>query len=39
LSNPAYFGVNLYEFGLGEKVEDLFAKMLAGPGAVRQALK
>ncbi|MCL2442270.1 MAG: mannitol dehydrogenase family protein [Treponema sp.] len=38
LSNPLFFGVNLYEFSLGEKVEDLFTKMLAGPGAVRKVL-
>jgi fructuronate reductase len=28
LSNSAYFGVNLYDVGLGEKVEELFAQML-----------
>jgi len=39
LSNPAFFGVNLYDVGLGQKVEDLFTQMLAGPGAVRQVLK
>jgi fructuronate reductase len=39
LSNPAFFAVNLYEAGLGEKVEELFSQMLAGPGAVRQTLK
>jgi len=38
LSNPAFFGVNLYEAGLGEKVENLFTRMIAGPGAVRQTL-
>ncbi|MDR2542442.1 MAG: mannitol dehydrogenase family protein [Treponema sp.] len=38
LSNPAYFGVNVYEVGLGEYVEDLFTQMLAGPGAVREVL-
>jgi fructuronate reductase len=38
LSNSAYFGVNLYEAGLGEKVEELFAQMLAGSGAVRKTL-
>jgi fructuronate reductase len=38
LSNPLFFGVNLYEAGLGEKVEELFAQMLAGPGAVRKVL-
>jgi fructuronate reductase len=38
LSNPQFFGVNLYEAGLGPKVEELFAKMLSGPGEVRKAL-
>jgi fructuronate reductase len=38
LSNPAYFGVNLYEAGLGERVEEHFAQMLTGTGAVRQLL-
>jgi len=38
LSNPAYFGVNLYEAGLGNRVEEHFAELLAGPGAVRKLL-
>jgi len=38
LSNPKYFAVNLYEAGLGEKVEELFGQMLAGTGAVRKTL-
>jgi fructuronate reductase len=38
LSNKAYFAVNLYEAGLGERVEELFAQMLTGPGAVRKTL-
>jgi fructuronate reductase len=38
LSNPAYFGVNLYDCGIAEKVENLFAQMLAGAGAVRKTL-
>jgi fructuronate reductase len=43
LSNLAFFGVNLYEVNcaktnLGERVEDLFAQMLTGPGAVRKVL-
>jgi len=38
LSNPALFGVNLYEAGLGRQVEDRFAEMIAGPGAVREVL-
>lgn len=39
LSNQAIFGVNLYEAGLGEKVEQLFTELIAGPGSVRAALK
>jgi len=38
LSNSAFFAVNLYEIGLGERVEELFGKMLAGTGAVRRTL-
>ena len=38
LSNPSFFGVNLYESRLGEKVEKHFSDMLAGPGAVRKTL-
>ena len=38
LSNPLFFGVNLYDAGLGEKVEELFTQMVAGPGAVRKTL-
>ena len=39
LSNANLFGVDLYEAGLGEKVENLFSSMLAGNCAVRNALK
>ena len=39
LSNSQYFGVNLYDIGLGKQVEDLFAVMLEGPGAVRSTLR
>jgi fructuronate reductase len=38
LSNSAYFAVDLYSVGLGEKVEALFAQLISGPGAVRQTL-
>jgi fructuronate reductase len=38
LSNPALFGLNLYEAGLGKQVEDHFAEMIAEPGAVRKVL-
>jgi fructuronate reductase len=39
LSNPALFGVNLYEAGLAEKTEVLFEELIAGPGAVAATLK
>ncbi|MBQ9593405.1 MAG: mannitol dehydrogenase family protein, partial [Lachnospiraceae bacterium] len=39
LSNAKIFAVNLYEVGLGEKVEKYFAELVAGPGAVRATLK
>ena len=38
LSNPVLFTVDLYEIGLGEKVEGMFKEMLAGKGAVRATL-
>jgi fructuronate reductase len=38
LSNPSLFGMNLYESGLAEKVEDYFTQMISGPGAVRKVL-
>jgi fructuronate reductase len=39
LSNAKIFGVDLYEAGLGERVESFFAELVAGPGAVRATLK
>lgn len=39
LSNEKIFGINLYEVGLGEKVESLFAELNAGPGAIRGTLQ
>lgn len=38
LSDPKLFGCNLYEAGLGTRIEQLFAKMLAGKGAVVKTL-
>ncbi|MCR5537148.1 MAG: mannitol dehydrogenase family protein [Succinivibrio sp.] len=38
LSNAALFGVNLYDVSLGLLVETMFAKEIAGPGAVRKTL-
>ncbi len=37
-SNTAIFGVDLYEAGLGEKVEGFFAELNAGVGAVAATL-
>ncbi|MCL1844687.1 MAG: mannitol dehydrogenase family protein [Defluviitaleaceae bacterium] len=39
LSNEGLFGVNLYEVGLGEKIEKIFAEISAAPGAVNYRLK
>ena len=39
LSDSSIFAVNLYEAGLGEKVEGMFAELAAGPGAIRATLK
>ncbi len=39
LENERIFGLNLYEAGLGEKIEQLVLEMLAGTGAVRQTLE
>ncbi|QOQ39652.1 mannitol dehydrogenase family protein [Trueperella pecoris] len=38
LSNPAIFGVNLYDTPIAERVEALFTQLVAGPGAVRSTL-
>mgnify|MGYP003623677152 CR=1 FL=1 len=38
LSDPTIFGVDLYEAGLGERVEGYFTEMMAGPGAIRKTL-
>lgn len=37
-ANSEIFGVNLYECGLGDKTEMLFAEMNAGVGAIRATL-
>jgi fructuronate reductase len=39
LSNAALFAVDLYRAGLGEKIEGLFVKMLAGKNVVRETLR
>lgn len=38
LSDSSIFGVNLYEAGLGQRVEQLFLRMVERPGAVRATL-
>ncbi|MFC6295183.1 mannitol dehydrogenase family protein [Lactiplantibacillus daoliensis] len=38
LSNPAFFGHDLYALGLGETIEKNFMAMISGPGAVRETL-
>ena len=38
LSREDIFGSNLYEIGLGDKIERLFNEMIAGKGAVRNTL-
>ncbi|HBL37422.1 MAG TPA: mannitol dehydrogenase family protein [Firmicutes bacterium] len=38
LANKVLFGVDLWEVGLGEKIEGLFLEMLAGEDAVRKTL-
>ena len=39
LGNPVLFGVDLYEAGLGERVEELVKMELKGKGAVRETLR
>ena len=39
LSNKNIFGSDLYEAGLGEKIEGYFREMIAGNGAVRRTLE
>lgn len=38
IEDEQLFGVNLYEIGLGTKIEGMFHEMLAGAGAVRETL-
>lgn len=38
IENSSIFGIDLYEVGLGNKVEKYFAEMISGKGAVRQTL-
>ncbi len=39
LSDKTIFGLDLYEAGIGGRIEGYFAEMLTGPGAVRRALE
>ena len=39
LANESIFGLNLYEVGLGEKIEGYFKEMVAGKNAVRATLQ
>ncbi len=39
LSDSEIFGIDLYEYNLGGKVEAFFREMLAGPAAIRNTLK
>lgn len=39
LSNEKIFAVNLYEVGLGEKIEGMFLELIAGTGAIRATLQ
>jgi fructuronate reductase len=39
LSDKRIFAVDLYEAGLGEKIESYFEELAAGPGAVTATLK
>ena len=38
LSNSEIFDCDLYEAGLGERIEGMFAELNAAPGAVRATL-
>ena len=38
LANANLFGSDLYEAGLGARIEDMVRSMLAGPGSVRKTL-
>ena len=39
LSNANIFGSDLYEAGIGEKIEEIFKEEIAGKGAIRATLK
>ncbi|AEE91887.1 Mannitol 2-dehydrogenase [Tepidanaerobacter acetatoxydans Re1] len=39
LSNSSIFGINLYEYNLASKIENMFTELVAGKGAVRKTLE
>ncbi|MBB6218506.1 fructuronate reductase [Anaerosolibacter carboniphilus] len=39
LSNATIFGINLYDVGLGEIIENYFEELVASKGAIRKTLK
>ena len=39
LSNANIFGINLYEAGIGDKIENMFIEEISGKGAVRETLR
>ncbi len=39
LSNSNIFGINLFDAGIGNKIEEMFVEEIAGKGAVRNTLK
>jgi fructuronate reductase len=38
LSNANIFGIDLFEAGIGEKIETLFCEEISAPGAVRKTI-
>jgi fructuronate reductase len=39
LSDSSIFGINLYEYGLGEKVEGMFLELISGKEAVKNTIE
>ena len=39
LSNENIFGIDLFEAGIGERIEEIFVEMIAGPGACRKTVE
>lgn len=39
LSNERLFYIDLYAAGVGERIEEMFCEMIAGPGAVRETVR